>query len=64
MLRDALPRNADVVLHGEARAQLEERLAITLNEHVENSAPDRRDDRFEDIVHGPTIGKWRLACQA
>ena len=52
VLRDALASHADIVLHGEACAQLKERLAVALDELVENSAPDRRHDRFEDVAHG------------
>jgi hypothetical protein len=51
VLRDALPRDADLVLHRQARAQLEERLSIPIAQLIENRSPYRCYQCFEDIAH-------------
>ena len=50
MLGDGLSRQRDLVLHCEARAELEEGLAIPLDELVENRPPRWSRDRVEDIA--------------
>jgi hypothetical protein len=51
VLRDRLSRQAEWMLHGQAIAQLEERLAISLNQFVEDRAARRSIDCLKDIAH-------------
>src|SRR5215813_980070 len=51
------------MLHGQTIAQLEEGLAIPLNQFVKNCTTRRSSDCLEDIAHTIFIGKSRLACQ-
>jgi hypothetical protein len=57
MLRDRLTREAQPVLHREARAQLEQRLSVALVKLVEDGPPRGGGERFEHIGHGRIIGK-------
>src|SRR5262245_13231599 len=63
VLRDRLTGQAQVVLHGQPGAQLEQRLSVAFMQFVENGPTRRRRKRFEDIGHEGIIGKSRLACQ-
>lgn len=75
MLRDSLTRDADLVFHRQAGAELEQSLPVAIAELVENRTPYRRHYRFEYIGHfgcnrqaitclsKTTIGKRALACQ-
>src|SRR5262249_33847678 len=51
------------MLHGQTIAQLEEGLAIPLDQFVKNCTTRRSSDCLEDIAHTIFIGKSRLACQ-
>jgi hypothetical protein len=51
MLRYTLPRHADLVLHQQASAELEERLPIPLAKFIQNRPAHRRRNCFEDIAH-------------
>lgn len=51
MLRDALAREADLVLHRQAAAEFEESLPVAVAEFVENRAAHWRNDGFEDVAH-------------
>jgi hypothetical protein len=76
MLRDSLARDADLMLHQQPSAKLEECLAIPLTQLIQNHPSHRCSERFEDISHcmhhrqaiacmsGNTIGKLWIACQA
>jgi hypothetical protein len=57
MLRNTLTRRTNLMLHRQSRADLKECLAIALRQLVKNRPPHRRNNRFEDIAHGTTIGK-------
>ncbi len=52
VLRHRLPRGGDAVLHREARAELEERLAVTVDQFVQYRAPGRVGYRSVDFIHG------------
>src|SRR4051812_14083322 len=64
VLRHRLPRRAEPVLHREARAELEQRLPVTLGELVEQGPSRGIGQGLEDVTHASTIGKCLLACQA
>jgi len=51
MLRDSLARYADLMLHQQPSAELEECLAIPLTQLVQNHPSHRCSERFEDIGH-------------
>jgi hypothetical protein len=51
MLRDALPRDADLVLHQQPCAELKESLPIALAQFVQNRSAHRCYDCFEDVAH-------------
>src|SRR3569623_1937026 len=51
MLRDSLARDADLMLHQQPSAELEECLAIPLTQLVQNHPSHRCSERFEDIGH-------------
>lgn len=51
MLRDALAREAYLVLHGQTGAEFEESLPVAIAEFVENCAPHGRYECFEDVAH-------------
>jgi len=63
VLRDCLSRQAKLMLHSQATAQLEKGLAIPINEFVKNRTARRSSDCLEDIAHNRMIGKSILACQ-
>src|SRR4051794_25297268 len=63
VLRDRLAGEAQAMIHRQSCAQLEQGLAIPLVQFVQNGPPCRCAEGFEDIGHGMTIGKSRLACQ-
>ncbi len=52
VLRDCLSRESELMLHGQSCAQLEQRLAVALNQFVENGAACGCRDGLEDIAHG------------
>ena len=52
VLGDGLAGGAEVVLHGEARAELEEGLAIAVGQLVEDGAPRGVGERVVDVWHG------------
>ena len=52
---------AEAVLHGEAGADLEQRLPVALAQFVEDRPPCRVGERLEDVTHSPRIGKSPLA---
>ena len=57
VLRDCLSRQPELMLHGQTIAQLEEGLAIPLNQFVKNCTTRRSNDCLEDIAHTIFIGK-------
>jgi hypothetical protein len=61
MLGNTLPGGRNPVLHGQSSAQFEQGLAVTLTKLVQNGPPDRRRDRFEDVVHC-TDNRQAAAC--
>src|SRR5437660_11209276 len=61
VLRNSLPGGADLVLHCQTCAQLEERLVVALRQLVKDGAPDRRCNGFENIAHWFHNGQVR-AC--
>jgi len=63
VLRDRLAGGAHPMLHGESRAELEERLAVTIGKLVEDRSPGRIGQGLEHVTHDDTIGKALLACQ-
>lgn len=63
MLRDCLSCQPHLVLHSQTCAQLEQRLAVSVDQFVKNRAADWSSDRLEDIAHRLIIGKRALACQ-
>src|SRR3954465_9267191 len=63
MLRYRLPRHAQLVLHRQAAAELEECLSVPVRQLVKNRPPRRVCQGLEDVGHRHTIGKWMLACQ-
>ena len=54
MLRDRLPGQRDLMLHGQSRTQLEQGLAVSLNQFVQDRAACRSCDRLKDIAHTQT----------
>src|SRR5690349_11470084 len=63
VLGDRLPGQRDLVLHGQAGADLEERLVVPLGQLVQDQPAGRVRDRLEDVTHRASIGKWWLACR-
>ena len=61
MLRNRLPRQTELMLHGQAIAQLEESLAISIHELVKNRAARRSSDCLKDIAHG-TLYTQAVTC--
>lgn len=61
VLGDGLSGQLDVVTGREATTDLEQRLVVSLGQHVEDRAPRRRTQCVEDIDHRATIGKSPLA---
>src|SRR5665647_503831 len=64
VLGDRLPAGGQAVLHGEAGAELEERLPVPVHQLVEDRSPGGVREGLEHVAHGSTIGKLRLARQA
>src|SRR5689334_8689252 len=64
VLGDRLPRGSQTVLGGEAGAQLEQRLAVSVAELVEDHPAGGIGQRLEHVSHtAETIGKQLLAYQ-
>src|SRR3954453_3712866 len=63
VLRDRLPRRREAVLHGEPRAELEQRLPVALAQLVEDRSARGIGQGLEDVTHGAMICKPLLACQ-
>ncbi|MFN8050490.1 MAG: hypothetical protein U0Q22_03550 [Acidimicrobiales bacterium] len=57
VLGDGLPRGGELVLGREAGAELEERLAVAVDELVQYGAPSRVGEGLEHVSHALTIGK-------
>jgi hypothetical protein len=55
VLRHRLPRQAELVLHREPRADLEQRLPVSIVQLVEDRSPRGRCQRVEDIVNAGNI---------
>ena|SRR5215813_6393511 len=51
MLRYGLSSQPDLMLHSQPGTQLEQGLAVSLNQFVKNSAASRSRDGLEDIAH-------------
>jgi hypothetical protein len=51
VLRDRLPGESEAMPCREAHAQFEECLAVALAQLVENRAPRRRNQGFENVAH-------------
>jgi hypothetical protein len=51
------------MFHRQPATQLEQGLAVSINQFVQNRAPRGCCDRLKDIAHNQIIGKSRLACQ-
>jgi hypothetical protein len=52
-----LPGRAKAVLHGQARANLEEGLAVSFDQLIEDLSPRVVGECFEQVAHPPMIGK-------
>jgi hypothetical protein len=63
VLRDRLPRGTEPVLKGEARADLEECLTVSLGQLVEDLSPRVLGERLEEITAHTVIGKYTLALR-
>ena len=67
VLRDGLTARGDPVPHGQARAELEQRLAVAVGQLVEDHPAGLVGKSLEQqtgpVVHGSTIGKYPLAYQ-
>jgi hypothetical protein len=64
VLGDGLAGGAESVLHGEAGTDLEQRLAVPVDELVEDGSTCRVVERLIQLgCHGQIIGKSALACQ-
>jgi hypothetical protein len=61
MLGDGLPRGAEAVLGRQPGAQLEQRLAVPVQQFVEQCAPGRVREGLEHVAHHAMIGKYSLA---
>ena len=57
VLRDGLPGQAQLGLRGESCAQLEQRLAISLGQRVQDVPASPRGECVEQVGHHSTIGK-------
>jgi hypothetical protein len=55
MLRDGLTRHREPMLRRQTGADLEERLALPLGQLVEDRAPRRVGQRFEDVADGSRL---------
>src|SRR5262249_43536922 len=63
VLRDRLTGQAQVMLHRQPGAYLEQRLSVALMQFVQDGPTRRCGECFKDIGHGTMIGKSLLACQ-
>jgi hypothetical protein len=63
VLANRLAGQRELMHHRESRAEGEERLAALCTQLVEEQAPRRRGEGFEEIRHSQIIGKSQLACQ-
>jgi hypothetical protein len=64
VLGDRLARDAELVLHAQSGADLEQRLSGPLREFIEDGAAGGVGQGFEKVIgHDPTIGNCSLAYQ-
>ena len=63
VLTYGLSSQSELMFHRQPATQLEQGLAVSINQFVQNRAARRCCDRLKDIAHARIIGKSPLACQ-